>query len=660
MPRFRAPMPNALCGPLTGESVRTVIAEMIRPAHFFAAENFALEWRHSESEELAWEIFQGRLLDPAHTRQRRSFESWNIHHASEPAEPLLSMKLDAAAGQLHIVRGLDSYVWEGYDAGGNVIQSRERRKWVQELVGTVRLDRFADPDELRDELACQLFQAVVGTSRLPLASVETPLPSFSFGQLFYCYRPTAVADSLSPRSWRELLADMLTPVVNRREQARLLETFLHAAPFAELPDAGGVLVSRFSEIGRKPADLLAGLRTLFNEVSLSPYTDLVEKTLALLRRLEERGHFPTAQVIDFLSFLLRHIGRHLTAYDLVLFHHRGANYPDALLLDEVLKEYLAIVERRSELFADTENDDAGERQGKRIRRRALRQGWLLRRRYEGHAVPDLPTSPGENRRVLPPSHPRVAEDQIEQPSRRTRRLYADDPILARLGPRAAELLRQSLLDVEHPDEWREMGMAVFLDRPLGVGKTAGEPDATLLLSAEAFSVSMARQRLLALAGDVGMPAEDAEFQRLLAGSAVQGLALEAIGAAVRPGTVSLSDARRAAADFVFLRSTRSSVRALLDQYEFTSLARHFHIEDMLDGSNLLIARSVMGMGLTIHDSRLRPRLELEAALGNGFENRAGFEYPAGGLLAVRVWEAVGGELRQALDRKDDPIRIPPR
>src|SRR3989440_8473677 len=117
-------------------------------------------------------------------------------------------------------------------------------------------------------------------------------------------------------------------------------------------------------------------RSLFNAVSLSPYTSLVDNAIALIELTGRQD------VFDVLGDLLIKLGRHLTAYDLVTFHHRGANYPDALLLDAVLKEYLAWAERRPELFADS----AGERWRKRLRRRALRQGWLLRRRYQGPAV----------------------------------------------------------------------------------------------------------------------------------------------------------------------------------------------------------------------------------------------------------------------------------
>jgi hypothetical protein len=665
MPRFRAIVPSELSGSIEPENLAALLAEMFRPAHFFLGPELELEWQHCAEQELAWEIFQGRLLDPAHTRQRRSFEVWklyakNLREEDRPSEPLLALHLDTVAGQLHVVRGLDSYVWEGYDAGGNVYLSRERRKWVRELVHTIRLDRFTDAEELRDELACSLFQAVVGTSRLPLSSVESPLPAFSFGQLFYCYRSEAPPSAGPVRGWRGLLAEMLAPSLNPREEAHLLETFVHATPAAEMNDAAAAFVRRWSECGRTTSELSGLLRRLFNEVSLSPYTDLVAKTLAFLRALEAGGLFHTAQVADFLSFLLRHLGRHLTAFDLIVFHHRGANYPDALLLDAVLKEYLTLLDRRPELFLDAAGADEDIQRQNRIRRRALRQGWLLRRRYEGHAVPDLPTSPGENRRVLPPSHPRVPEEQITQPARRTRQLYDDDPLLPRLCGRIAEALRQSFLDLEHPEEWRELGLGLFLDRPLGVGKAAAEPDGTLLLSAEAFSISIARQRLVALAGDLGILAEDYFVRRLLDRPPLAGLPLEVIGEAVRPGTVSLADARRASTDFVFLRSTPSSVKALLAQFDFTPLAQRFAIDDLLCGKNVLIARSATSDRLKIYDEQLRCRVELEVAAKNGFESRAGQEYPVDGLRVLSVSVPVGDrEMLQTHDLHHLPLSLSP-
>src|SRR5262249_3302811 len=157
----------------------------------------------------------------------------------------------------------------------------------------------------------------------------------------------------------------------------------------------------------------------------------------------------------------------------------------------------------------------------------------------------------------------------------------------------------------------------FLDRPLGVGKAAAEPDGTLLFSAEAFSASIARERLHMLAGDVGLRPEGADFPE------VRGVPLDAIGGPVRPGSVSLADARRAAADFVFLRTTPGSARAFLAQFDFAPLAQRFRVADLLDGADVLMARSATGTGLVIYDAQLRPRVELEVSVGDGYESRAG-------------------------------------
>ncbi|MGH7224073.1 MAG: hypothetical protein ACRELF_12655, partial [Gemmataceae bacterium] len=73
---------------------------MFRPAHFFLGPELELEWDHAAEQDLVWEIFQGRLLDPAHTRQRRSFAAWKVYAASPTDEPLLALYLDDEAAQL--------------------------------------------------------------------------------------------------------------------------------------------------------------------------------------------------------------------------------------------------------------------------------------------------------------------------------------------------------------------------------------------------------------------------------------------------------------------------------------------------------------------------------------------------------------------------------
>jgi hypothetical protein len=660
MSRFRPPHPTAAPRPTAPDALAALLTRMCAPPHFYVGPALLLEWPRASREETSWEVFRGRLLDPAHTRQRRTFTTWNVYAVTPEGrahEPLLSLKLDAAGGELHVVRGIDSYVWEGYDSGNNVFLSRERRKWVRELVCTLRLDRFPDLGDMEDELACALFHAVVGASRLPLSSVEAPLPAFSFGELFYCYRPGA-AGGEPLRSWEELAAQMLGPALAWRERARLLETFLHAVPAAETTAAAGLWVRRWTDLGGTPATLAALLRTLFNEVSLSPWTDLADRTLLFLEALEESGYFDSAAVVDFLAHLLRQLGRHLTAYDLVAFHHRGANYPDALLLDAVLGAYLEAMERCPRLFASAEGDEEEDASRKRLRRRALRQAYLLRRRYEEHPVPDMPTSPGESSRVLPASHPRVPEEQILEPSRRSRRLYAGDPLPAHLGPHARAFLRQSWEDLSHPAERRELGMGLFIDRPLGAGKHPAEPDGTLLLASAAFSRSVAEARLRALAAEVGVDPNAAEVEALRGGLEVRGLPLDEIGPAARPGSVTLADARRAAVDFVFLQTTRGSVDALREQFDFTPLGERLNL-DFLDSGRVLVARAAGGPGVILYDDALRPRVELEVPVGEGYESRAGQEYPAGGLLAVRVWRAADIGMEE-IDLRHAPIPLPPR
>src|SRR5207249_4416180 len=141
------------------------------------------------------------------------------------------------------------------------------------------------------------------------------------------------------------------------------------------------------------------------------------------------------------------------------------------------------------------------------------------------------------------------------PSKRTRRLYENDPLEAYLSESSRVVLHQSVLDLQHPMELRELGMALFLDRPLGVFKPPGERDQTLLLSYEAFSQSVAVQRLRFLAETLGLMDANPHAllrRRLESGLSIQGIAPAASAGFSRPGVVSLDDARLVAGDFVFL------------------------------------------------------------------------------------------------------------
>jgi hypothetical protein len=638
MPRFR-PRITSLA-----DAARGLIADAVRPEHFFVGPVTHLEWDYAGCEKVVWEVFRGRLLDPAHTRQRRTFEAWNIYlieNGVRSPEPLLSVKSDRAAGQIHVVRAIHCYAWEGYDAGGNVILSRETKKWVRELVGTIDLADYTDADDLRDEIICRLFQAVVGTSRLPLTSVEAPLPAFTFGELGYFYHsPTLNAGPM--RTWQDLMTlDWYS--LSWGEVQKLVELSLRAVPSEERAALAASL--------RHPHDFtLPLLHSLFNGVSLSPYTGFVETIIAVSRQLAASFRL-LGWHADFAARLLRQIGRHLTAYDLVRFHHAGANYPDALLLDAVLRECFDLIERRPDLHFDASEDDERTRKAKRLRRRGVRQGWLVRQRYRGHPIPDAPTSPGENARVLPMPHARVPEEQILHPHRRTKQLFVEDAPGGALSESARAVLRASVADLTHPDELRELGMALYLDRPLGALKAPGEPDQTPMLSYTAFSRMIATQRLLLLGRDQNLLNADelARHREALQSLPVVGLPLSEITGAARPGAVSIADARKAADDFVFLRTTAQATRAFFDLFDFRPCLERLSLT--WEAPLLIVGGTARGASgeilLTIYEAgTLHKRLELSANTRDGYICRAGVEYPRQGLRVRRVWVEVGGAWRE--------------
>jgi hypothetical protein len=634
---------------LTADAVRSLAKDVLRPPHFFVAPPNQIEVTHVDAEEVAWEFLHGRLLDPPLTSRRQTFEAWHIFLTDEngrSAEPVLSLRLDASAMQVHITRAILCYAWEGYHAGDNVFLSRETRKWVRERVGTIDLAHFNSLDDLRDEVICILFQAVVGSSRLPLTSLEAPLPAFSLGQLAFVYRPDLQAfhTQAEPlRSFADLIHQALLPDLARQEAAKLLETILHATPTEQLGEAATLLLGRLQRLGQSHNDLLSLLRTMFNEVSLSPYTDLVSKTLAFLSILEANQRLPSDMVIDFLAHLLRQLGRHLTAYNLVVFHHRGANYPDALFLDEVLKAYLDRIERRPDWFNNLSVDSEAGRRVRRLRRRALRQGWLLRARYEGHPVPDAPTSEGENARVLPAPHVRVPQEQIAQVQRRKKCLFAGDPQTGRCTTTIHRVLQDSLADLQHPEELRELGMALFLDRPLGIAKNRLEPDQTLLFSYEAFSRFVAASRLSELCGKLGILEATAHerMQSALRDLAVPGIPVASLNAPSRPALVSLLDACKLADDFVLLRNTRRTADAFLRLSDVRATVEVHGLDFLAAGRRFLIVQGFAGASapndITLFDDLLRPRVQLAIDARSGYVHRAGVEHPAGGLHVVHIW-----------------------
>ncbi len=295
MPRFRPrltpPTPQPAAPDLL--AVGQLIDELMQLGHFFVAPALHLHWHAARAEDVPWEVFRGQLLPAAQARRQARFLSWHV--GEEGGEPILSVRLDVHAGVVHVTRGFLCHVWEGYDAGDNIIQSREVQCWTTELVGSAELDRFPDLDELRDELVCLIWQAIVGTSRLPLHSVEAPLPAFSLGQLHYFYRPWAADLDAPMRDWQTLLDAIERPDMSRRERARLLEAVLRHV-VDPIPVAANLVAS--------PNETMRLMRTMFNEVSLAPVTRFTDNARFFLALLQQNRRVSPSERFDFLAPLV--------------------------------------------------------------------------------------------------------------------------------------------------------------------------------------------------------------------------------------------------------------------------------------------------------------------------------------------------------------------
>ncbi len=648
MPRFR-PLGEVDSAPV-GE-VAALLDDVFRPAHFYIGPELHVAWRTGIVETIPWEIYQGRLLPPGQTRQRRTFRAWSLVPQGEAADEnavLLALKWDAERNEIHVVRGLECYVWEATGGTGNVVEGAETRRWLWELVGTIALADFTEEGELRDELICRLWQGVVGTSRLPLTSLEAPLPAYSLGHLAYVYRPGT--ENKEPlRNWRDLLEEIGTQPRALREQAKLAESVLRAAPEDEIAEIAARLAHRL--------DLDGLLRAMFNDVSLSPWTNFAEKAL----RLAE-VHEPNAEGIGFLCWLIEKLGRHLTAYDLVTFHHRGANYPDALLLDLALKRLLRRAEREPDMFlADRHEWSAA------LPRRALRTAVHLRQMYEGHSVPDAPASPGENRRVLPAPHARVPEDQLVNPSKRRQKLFADDPLSRLWTPTTKQIFAQSLHDLAGFSHVVDLGKAIFIDRPFGLGKSALEPDQTPLLAHEAYSQALARRRMDALARlareiGVALPQHWDSWRRALEEPTwVDGVPIQNCASLARP-VAALTDALRASEDFIAVRTLASSMRLLLAAFDWEAVRARFDLESLGEPSAKLLCLRVparQGSVMVIGDAgkaAAAPRLVFESDPSLGYRIRGGVELPVAGL---RIWK-VRDRFEREHDLRSEEVHVRPR
>ena len=653
----------------TKDEVASAVEKALKPGCFFVAPGCKLHVRHESREEIPWELFAGHLLDKTKTRLRKSFESWNIHFDDSVA-PVISVRYDQPEGRIHVTRNILTHVWAPYGEQRHVIQTRETRRWLPELIGTIELSLVADRFDLQQQVSRLVLLAVVGTSRLPTSSLQTPLPQFSLGQLGYFPAldssnvDTILSDPL------ELLGRATDASVSSLERARLLEMSLRACETAQVSQLATSFVERWREAGLAVEQVPSIVKTLFNHIALSPYTGFVDRLILMLHHWSRLDLIGPVPVIDMLSFMLRHLARHLTAFDLVTFHNLGAEYADALLLDAMLKAYLALIDDHLSEFELSLDDSIQGASAKRLRRRALRQAWLIRRHCEGHRVPDLPTSLGENRRVLPEPFGRIAEEQILHPDRRSKSLFAGDSSQL-LTDKSRRILEQSLSDLEHNAELRELGMATFLDRPLGIFKHPSEVDRTPLLTYEAFSRQKARSRLddLCRWGLISSDGRLPAHIRRLEQCTIEGIPVARLGNVTPDRVVALEDAQKSAADFLFLRTTRCSLNDFLEQYDFEPLKARFpDLHRWLFSSPAVLfirdvpagAMNPRNPVLTAFDKHMSARIEIgvgqESLSPVHYVHHAGVEYVKDGLRLLSVGGGRHAATRQ--DLRDQCIVMP--
>ena len=90
---------------------------------------------------------------------------------------------------------------------------------------------------------------------------------------------------------RYLVAEGLHAGLSWLEQAKLLEVLLRNISADEVGAAAGLFLDRWQALGRLAAEVPSLLRTLFNEVALSPWTGFVDRALAFERDRAEIDRF---------------------------------------------------------------------------------------------------------------------------------------------------------------------------------------------------------------------------------------------------------------------------------------------------------------------------------------------------------------------------------
>jgi hypothetical protein len=169
----------------------------------------------------------------------------------------------------------------------------------------------------------------------------------------------------------------------------------------------------------------------------------------------------------------------------------------------------------------------------------------------------------------------------------------------------------------------------------------GEVDRTPLVSAEAYSQLIAIRRLATLKSARWIDCARQESLRLsLATIGVVGFPAAEMSVRERPGVVSLADANKAAADFVIVGTTRSSLNSLLEHYDWQSLEATFPVTVrwLREAANILLVQ---------HTPSEAPRRSLVRFYA-GIQLRLELSFPSGQNTGDNYRERAGQEVLNRL------------
>src|SRR5437868_675889 len=122
------------------DQIHDAVRAALNPARFFIGQG-ELQLAHHPRRPVRWEIFHGVLLPPTQTREEKSFESWMLERSGHA---VVQVHLQAEEQALYVARSVLVYGWEVYEDEPNVIKSRERPRWQEELVGRIDLPPYFD------------------------------------------------------------------------------------------------------------------------------------------------------------------------------------------------------------------------------------------------------------------------------------------------------------------------------------------------------------------------------------------------------------------------------------------------------------------------------------------------------------------------------------